>query len=100
MNKSFLSARGISRREALRAGAGAAIVGAAGAGSLFSRVGQAAAATGGDKILVVFEMSGGNDGLNTVVPHGDDAYYRQRPTLGLKAGSLLPSTGISASIRA
>lgn len=93
MNKSFLSARGISRREALRAGAGAAIVGAAGAGSLFSRVGQAAAATGGDKILVVFEMSGGNDGLNTVVPHGDDAYYRQRPTLGLKAGSLLSIDG-------
>ncbi|CAN5333001.1 DUF1501 domain-containing protein [soil metagenome] len=34
------------------------------------------------KILVVVQLSGGNDGLNTVVPHGDDAYYRNRPNLG------------------
>ena len=43
----------------------------------------------GDRILVVVELSGGNDGLNTVVPHGDDAYYRQRPTIGIKADELL-----------
>ncbi len=33
--------------------------------------------------LVVIQLSGGNDGLNTVVPHGDDAYARHRPTLRL-----------------
>jgi uncharacterized protein (DUF1501 family) len=33
------------------------------------------------KILVVVQMSGGNDGLNTVVPHGDDHYYRARGAL-------------------
>jgi uncharacterized protein (DUF1501 family) len=37
-----------------------------------------------DNILVVLQMSGGNDGLNTVVPAHDDAYRAARPTLGLK----------------
>ena len=40
-------------------------------------------------IIVVIQLAGGNDGLNTVVPHSDDNYYRLRPTLGLKEG-LLP----------
>ena len=44
------------------------------------------AATGGEKrILVVVELSGANDGLNTLVPYTDDAYYRLRPTIGLPA---------------
>lgn len=36
-----------------------------------------------NKILVVLELSGGNDGLNTLVPYGDDAYYRHRPKIGI-----------------
>ena len=36
-----------------------------------------------ERILVVIELSGGNDGLNTVVPFGDAAYYRARPTIGI-----------------
>jgi len=43
-----------------------------------------AAAAGKDNILVVLEMSGGNDGLNTVVPFADERYYRLRPTIGVK----------------
>jgi uncharacterized protein (DUF1501 family) len=35
------------------------------------------------KILVVLEMSGGNDGLNTVVPYADPGYALARPTIGL-----------------
>jgi len=31
-----------------------------------------------DKILVIVQLSGGNDGLNTVIPYGDDQYYRGR----------------------
>jgi uncharacterized protein (DUF1501 family) len=40
-------------------------------------------------ILVVVQMAGGNDGLNTVVPYADDAYYRARPRLGLDADKIL-----------
>lgn len=50
--------------------------------------GQAAAqlarqAKDNGKILVVLELSGGNDGLNTLVPYGDDTYYKVRPNLGV-----------------
>jgi uncharacterized protein (DUF1501 family) len=37
-----------------------------------------------DNILVVVQMSGGNDGLNTVIPVGDDAYIKARPKIALK----------------
>jgi uncharacterized protein (DUF1501 family) len=40
-----------------------------------------AAAPGKDTVLVVVEMSGGNDGLNTVIPYADDLYHKARPTL-------------------
>src|SRR6267378_2294821 len=43
-----------------------------------------AADAGKDNILVVIEMNGGNDGLNTVIPYTDDLYYKARPTLGIK----------------
>ncbi|MBD93866.1 MAG: hypothetical protein CL482_06370 [Acidobacteria bacterium] len=37
-----------------------------------------------ERILVVVELSGGNDGLNTVVPFGNDEYYRVRPNIGIR----------------
>src|SRR2546423_14425605 len=47
-------------------------------------------ATGkGGKILVVVQLSGGNDGLNTVIPFGDDAYHRARPALGHATNDVL-----------
>lgn len=78
-----------SRRELLRAGMYGVCV-TAGASIPIPAFGQAAAQiakkTGADgKILVVLELSGGNDGLNTLVPYGDDAYYKHRPMLGIPA---------------
>ena len=43
-----------------------------------------------ERILVVVELSGGNDGLNTVVPYGDDEYYRVRPNLGVRPADVIP----------
>ena len=40
-----------------------------------------AAEAGGETILVVVQLSGGNDGLNTLVPYADDAYLKGRPSL-------------------
>ena len=49
--------------------------------------------TGKDSpILVVIQLGGGNDGLNTVVPFGDDEYLRARPTLGLRKQQCIPLT--------
>jgi uncharacterized protein (DUF1501 family) len=44
----------------------------------------AAAETGKDTVLVVVELTGGNDGLNTVIPYGDDLYHKARPSLRFK----------------
>jgi uncharacterized protein (DUF1501 family) len=47
-------------------------------------------ATGKDgTILVVLQLAGGNDGLNTVVPYADDAYHRARPRLALPNEQIL-----------
>lgn len=40
-------------------------------------------------VLVFIELSGGCDGLNTVVPHGLDDYYRQRPNLAIPPADVL-----------
>lgn len=42
--------------------------------------------------LVVVQLTGGNDGLNTLVPFRNDAYYRARPKLGIARELTLPIT--------
>ncbi|MGB1128457.1 MAG: DUF1501 domain-containing protein, partial [Haloferula sp.] len=42
-----------------------------------------------DSILVVLQMAGGNDGLNTVVPFEDDAYHKARPRLAKGSKDLI-----------
>ncbi len=41
------------------------------------------------RILVVVQLGGGNDGLNTLAPWSDDEYYRARPAIGLKKERLI-----------
>jgi uncharacterized protein (DUF1501 family) len=43
----------------------------------------------GNKVLVVIQLSGGNDGLNTIIPYRNDIYYRSRPALGIKKDAAL-----------
>lgn len=43
-----------------------------------------------DRVLVVIQLSGGNDGLNTLVPYADERYYRARPKLGIPKAEVLP----------
>ena len=86
----------LSRRDLLRQGFSGLGV-SAGLPLVFRRAAQAmsneekSAGIGkSGRILVVVELDGGNDGLNTVVPYGDDAYYRQRPKIAIPAEQVLP----------
>ena len=47
-----------------------------------------AASDASKRILVVLELSGANDGFNTLVPYADDAYYRLRPKIGIRPAKL------------
>ncbi|MBW8685627.1 DUF1501 domain-containing protein [Chitinophaga rhizophila] len=56
----------------------------------------------GNKILVVVQLSGGNDGLNTVIPYRNDIYYKLRPTLGIareQALSLTDDIGLHPALQ-
>ena len=75
----------IDRRSFLKSGLAASAVSLA-LPSLFSRA--VLAAVESDRVLVLLQLDGGNDGLNTVIPFGDDLYYKARPSLGIKAGQL------------
>jgi len=55
----------------------------------------------GNKVVVVLQFSGGNDGLNTVIPVRNDIYYRSRPRLGItqdKAVSLTDEVGLHPAL--
>ena len=45
-----------------------------------------------DRVLVLVQLAGGNDGLNTVIPTQDGAYHDARPTLRVDAATALPLT--------
>jgi uncharacterized protein (DUF1501 family) len=82
-----------TRRDILRLGLGTSALLACGrrvptflANSALALAGQPGAAK--DRVLVVLELTGGNDGLNTVVPAGDDIYHKSRPRLRLEKKQL------------
>lgn len=46
----------------------------------------------GYKRLVIIQLSGGNDGLNTIIPYRNDIYYRERPSLGIAQSEVIKLT--------
>lgn len=50
----------------------------------------------GDRILVIVQLAGGNDGLNTIIPVTDPLYYNFRPNLGIAANEAITMDGINA----
>src|SRR5882724_1040220 len=82
-----------SRRVFLRNGA-LAVVGTAAIPSFLTRAAYSTVeADAGNKRLVVIFQRGAADGLNIVVPHGEQAYYAMRPSINIPRSSVLDLDG-------
>src|SRR3954454_15210697 len=86
-----------TRREMLRLGLGSSALVACGptvprflarSAAAIADADSHARASADGSILVVVQLDGGNDGLNTVVPYRDDAYRKHRPKLAIPAGEV------------
>lgn len=82
MNRTQASRRGFLKASgaALSVGVGASLP------KCFTAAANAASVDD-ERILVVVQLSGGNDGLNTVIPYADEAYREARPTLAIDKAS-------------
>ena len=82
-----------TRRTFLKQAGAAGTIGLATLGTrphdLFARAAKTGAADSDGRILVLVQLAGGNDGLNTVVPYENDIYHRQRPSLAFEKGEVL-----------
>jgi uncharacterized protein (DUF1501 family) len=81
----------ITRRVFLRNGA-FALAGTAAMPAFLTRAAYGAQALGNKRLVVIFQR-GAADGLNIVVPHGEQAYYAMRPSIGIPRGSVLDLDG-------
>lgn len=84
----------LSRRELLTASAGVLAAellydAASGPANWLAR---AAARAAGDRVIVILQLTGGNDGLNTCIPFEDDRYYRARPRLAISKNETVKIT--------
>src|SRR5690349_17318778 len=89
----------MKRREFLQT-AGAATVTAFTPFSAFANIAKAANYR---NLLILVELKGGNDGLNTVVPYADAQYYSLRPRIGIARDQVLQldaATGFHPSLAA
>jgi uncharacterized protein (DUF1501 family) len=56
-----------------------------------------------DRVLVLIQLNGGNDGLNTVIPISNDVYYQRRPTIAISKSNslqLTPDIGLNPGLAA
>ncbi|MEO7952617.1 MAG: DUF1501 domain-containing protein [Polaromonas sp.] len=61
------------------------------------------ASSASDRILILVELKGGNDGLNTVIPYADSNYYQLRPVIGIKPAEIIrldAQTGLHPELKA
>ena len=86
-----MSGRGLSRRELLCCGA-ALPAAAMCLPQPFARAARLLDPDVDGRVLVIVQLTGGNDGLNTVVPFADDAYHRARPVLAVPASQVVRLT--------
>ena len=86
----------ISRRDFVKGGVALVSIGTTAQSLLKGAVAFAAQnpaavnAAANGKILILVQMAGGNDGLNTLVPYADPVYRSARPTLAIPEGQALP----------
>src|SRR6187551_1935387 len=82
----------ITRRAFMKGGA-MAVVGTAALPSFLTRAAFGAETDGRNKRLVVIFQRGAADGLNIVVPHGEQAYYSMRPSIAIQQKDVVDLDG-------
>src|SRR5690242_13326420 len=86
----------LRRRAFIRGGAAVFSLGFVGS-DLMMRMAQAQGSANPARdrdILVMVELNGGNDGVNTLIPFQEPAYYAKRPTLAIPKGQVLDIGGV------
>ncbi|EYB68984.1 twin-arginine translocation pathway signal [Deinococcus phoenicis] len=80
-----------TRREFLKYSA-LAVAATSGMPGFLARAATQAAGSGNTKTLVVIQLTGGNDGLNTLIPYSNGAYYAARPNIAIPKKDVLTLT--------
>ena len=86
----MLSRRSFLKRSALAVVAGAAMPAVFRRGVAAASTGGAPSKASGRRVLIVVQLKGGNDGLNTIVPYTNGTYYDLRGELAIPQSSVLP----------